>query len=165
MEKKFTSSEGIEITPWGLGIRVGVMQISTRYVRALAELFQHLRDEERGRWRSKGASKFTVIERSANQLWMVNDYEPWAPTCFNRETCWGNDDVRKKVAEEFFASIDPPKPWKEAEQGEFWEITCQGVPYRAIVGARGFILETGLHLEVDDPRITAGTRLWPLETF
>ena len=146
-----------------------------RITQAFREFFQHERDAELGRWRSKinpDVVVYTAKEDDYRQVEFVNE-RTREVTLFARweAELLGGDSVYA----EFFAAHPEPKPWESAKPGEVWRLTVHGKEreYATIMGRATFPHPVD-HLyfmpttDVSAPKlgakatvISAGRRLYP----
>lgn len=130
----FTASNGLDFELTADGHLLGEAlscygPVSPEGVKALAELFQHERDQELGRWRDP-VNRDLVVYRSpelddefGRTVQVMDETSGEAITYSeNRSPDWENKRERK-TADRYFAAHPEPKPWEEAEPGEIWELT------------------------------------------
>lgn len=159
------------------GVHSGVIQVFThsQVWKALREFFQAERDEELGRWRWPENPEYVVIEgprsdyRNQRTVVVVNErtLDRW----------WLNEGVmsaredrpeNRHAARAFFEAHPEPKPWHDAKPGEVWELTFSeagGGGAVALIFHKGKFRNPQYvsRVPLDDPTITAGRRIWPVE--
>lgn len=177
MSTTFTASSGVKIEPTPLGI---VMHSTSGYkypmytseVAALREFLQHERDEELGRWRSKLHPEWVGYYNGPNAGVLID------------ERCGAVHDIARShvydaivtvLSTEYFAAHPEPKPWRDAKNGDLWQVKfdddeedddsrCALVAELTGRGLR-FVIANGLmapaHYALDEPRIVMGRRIWP----
>lgn len=182
MYKVFKASNGVEIRDagWRLEFRRG-SESEWRAVGdpspgsfdpgfligdALAEFFQHKRDEELGRWRwpenpdyvvypqhPEGGGRpdsFRVLQESTGYTWS-----------YDLEHLGDTEGVPWDAARAYFDAHPEPKPWHYAKPGEAWIITVDGKDYAVVSGESNFFESSEFCWRHSDPEITAGRRIYP----
>ena len=148
---------------------VNGMFMNEKERQALREFFQHERDIELGRWRSKEHPSYVVYPQDeenygvlvVDEISGVGDY-----VSVNMAAGSGEARMHVKVAREFFAAHPEPKPWHNAQPGEVWALTVSGKE-----SAWAFADDVSVWAEAStgrtlaaapkSPAITAGRRIWP----
>lgn len=141
------------------------------------EYFQAREDARRGRWRWSLNPDYVVYPRQASEVEprpgvRVVDESSGRSRDVGREVldaCDATVSVFGRTAIAYFAAHPEPKPWQDASQGQIWELDVVGVSNWVAVEAgdsdepRAVFRDphTMVTLEVDDPAITAGRRIWP----
>lgn len=158
---KSRSTTGTVLEISGIGTRTTV---DLGDVETLREFFQHERDKELGRWRSRDEPNW-VVYHAPN----VNGDHYVLNELTGNTALWGRDTARgsihsgesKAIAVEYFAAHPEPKPWHAAKPGEVWALIVDGVEKAFTL--HGDLFRTGnLHdIEQTDGHITAGRRIWP----
>jgi hypothetical protein len=138
---------------------------------ALREFFQHERDIELGRWRSKERPTY-VAYRTENGVTVVDEFDGDAAWVSHEGT---GQSLFDEVAREFFAAHPEPKPWESAKPGEVWWLRVEGTDreYATIMGRAKFPHPVD-HLyfmptnDANAPKlgvkatvISGGRRIWP----
>ena len=139
------------------------------------EYFQAKRDAELGRWRDPVMPDRVVSPIGDGAIHVYNEVSR-EYSVFERPS-FGGHAVRTSAgdfgltdtADRFFDAHPEPKPWQDASQGQIWELDVVGVSNWVAVEAgdsdepRAVFRDphTMVTLEVDDPAITAGRRVWP----
>ena len=136
--------------------------------------FQAERDETLGRWRdpenpdtvcylAKEDSVYVFNERTGNKaFYWLRDSLP------ARLWLKGAERDSYETARRYFETHPEPKPWEGAEPGEFWILTVDEKtnPYKIWTDTqrvRRFerVERPYTAISLNDPRITAGRRVWP----
>lgn len=172
---KYTASNGMVVTRDHNGdavIGAGTNNIS-RFMKggtalALAEFFQAERDEELGRWRWPYLSTLMVYrDGSPDDVMVVDEVRPDEPHRFSRDSVsfvgpFGG------AARAYFEAHPERKPWEDAQPGEVWVLTVDGVEsafypsksmnriFTAVAPATG---NSGINF--DWPEISDGRRIYP----
>lgn len=141
---------------------------------AMAEWYRHRRDEELGRWRDPEYPDFVVYRdprydgRDGRFIRVVNESTGQTYNFGEHFSSLGLGEwaAFEGVARDWFAAHPVEEPWHAAEPGEAWEITLDGVQEAAIVSwtlpdDKRFCMAGGSHVELTDPGITGGRRIWP----
>lgn len=181
--EKFTASNGISVMrnpddgpdidyqSWSIGNALEVL-LAPHEVDALREFFQHERDDELGRWRwpknpsyvvyPDGTSR-RVVDEPTGKTMQVSLHDRKAMTTYL--------DSYVGAAKAYDEAHPEPKPWHDAKHLEIWALTIQGCPSEAYIYREGFASretafrpvnhEERVKFSADDPRITAGRRIWP----
>ena len=135
-----------------------------RYITAAAEYFQHKRDEELGRWRDPENQNMVVYPWRHGHV-SVLDETTGIRSGWDREEAlkdWNEPPKGFATARAYFAAHPPePKPWEEAEAGEVWVITHEGVEGPAIVSDDEHFESPDYVSGIYNKAITAGYRIWP----
>jgi hypothetical protein len=143
-----------------------------KITQAFREFFQHERDTELGRWRSKEHPEYVAYPQDDENYGVIvvdesgscnRDY-----VSVNMAAGSGPAPRIMAVAREFFAAHPEPKPWHNAKPGEVWVLTLDGDNEQgAVVSNDGeFTMRDSLGYKTpralsDIGRITAGRRIWP----
>lgn len=134
---------------------------------ALAEYFQHKRDEELGHWRDP-ENPTVVIKYDAENDWAYAlDETTWAECAMvvrDSPRLSQPSAMYKAISNFFKAHPKPPKPWEEAKPGEVWELSMESYDPGEywLVKSGGFKRNAFLPaVSLDSPAITAGYRIWP----
>lgn len=125
---------------------------------ALAE-----RDAKLGRWRSKEHPDYVLY--AGPQRDPVLDERSGVSVLVSAGSVQGGG-VFEAVAREYFDAQEPPKPWLNARPGEAWVLTIDGASNPVTVGVEVgddevCFWEVDVCWNLDNPRITAGRRIWP----
>lgn len=181
MTETFTASNGVEVECGHMGhlnlqhpVQVSPLGFGHKdgdYMTALKEYFQHLRDEELGRWRDPEnrdvvvypdgslGGVYAVVETGGGTYWYrrpvdEDDLAPLAPG--------------HAAAVRYFAAHplpEPPAPWLDAAPGDVWVLTIDGVERLFRRSQHGlYSIEHGIPLDkwVPTDSVTAGKRIWPV---
>jgi hypothetical protein len=135
---------------------------------ALAEFFQHERDEHLNRWRWSENPDYVVYPFSSNSVSVIRE-TPYTTWTVNRAAAGSANVEPWRCAQAYFDAHPEPKPWHDAKPGEVWELTIGAGVRRvfvhddesAAIGDRAAITPDGKFVELDSPDITAGRRIWP----
>ena len=143
------------------------------WVQAAREYFQAERDQELGRWRDPENPDYVVYPRPDQDdddgrcvsLFDESSEESWME--------WERTALPGPALRYFDAHPQPepePKPWEDAQPGEFWILTVDEKtdPYKIWTDTqrvRRFerVERPYTTICLNDPRITAGHRVWPEE--
>lgn len=140
--------------------------------RALSEMYQHERDEELDRWRWPENPDYVVYrDRDGAAVVVDESYPRKSSDRVYRK--WLEDPVGslgwgEMAARAYFDAHPEPKPWHDAADHEFWEITHTGQTevfrvefdyFVSVMSGRDGGL--GVSMPVTHPSITAGRRIWP----
>lgn len=180
---EFTASNGIKLRQsinGGLNIENATEGWTTicgiDVVTALREFFQKENDDRFDRWRWPANPEYVVYAwtadpaRTARGVTVLSESIPHGYTVWedNIDTLYGtseNEEARalaRKAARAWFDAHPEPKPWHDAECGEVWRLTIDGVEYAATREyGPGFRLSNSNEIFPRDERITAGRRIWP----
>ena len=155
---KFLASNGIYIVAEDDHLKVTATDDRVRYLLrdstiALREFFLAERDAELGRWRSKEHPEYVVYPKHDGSVLVVLEGA-------------GEGAYHYRVAVEYFAAHPERQPWHDAQPGEVWELTCDGLPQKFLRvkyhDERWLNIRTGI--EATAPlKATAGRRIWPEE--
>lgn len=138
--------------------------------RALAEFFQHERDEELGRWRWPENPDYVVYARATGLL-ALNEQtgnSKFHDIRVNRITGRKGGSVLDQALTAYFEAHHEPKPWHDAKPGEVWALSVEGEEIACIVTPSGPDFEPVAHpvwatVARGSDRITSGRRIWPIE--
>lgn len=185
---EFKASDGTTIR-WGEESyiewdRAGASKMIDRRIRymadspvddAMAEWYQHRRDEELGRWRDPLGPDFVVYpapkydDQDGRCIRVVNESTGRSHNFWEHFSSSGLGELAAfdGVAQAYYDAhpVEEPKPWYDAKPGEAWVLTLDGEQEAAIVGwampneARFYC--GGSQFKLTDPGITAGRRIWP----
>ena len=167
-DTRFTASNGWYIEEDGrlfddcdnLQCREG--PIETSYTEYGAHKAQAERDAALGRWRSVEHPDWIVYPHEReDHVDLLNERNRHRLT-IPRSVFYHveDEDEAYAVAAEYWAAhpVPEPKPWEQAQEGDVWLITRQGVQYPAIFQAEMFG-DAGGRWEPDE--IDDARRLWP----
>ena len=136
------------------------------HVDALREFFQHEKDEQLGRWRSKNDPAWTAVRHEGN----VTFQHEHGTRSFNitiNDTASLNRWTKElqAIAHEYLEAHPESKPWHDAQPGEAWLLTIDGEEIIALRGVDEDFYTTRSGYRVirynrDD--ITAGRRIYPV---
>lgn len=176
MSGKFVASNGVGVRVDSAGgLEFGAIGYATlAATAALREFFQHERDEELGRWRSKIDPNWTAV-LDAGYVKFRHDNGTHSFSLLTHEPrffAW--DETLQGIGKEYFAAHPEPKPWHDAKPGEVWELTTRKVDDRWNPAVFRVSEEPGYlafcpvepeysvsHLGAKATAITAGRRIWP----
>ena len=141
------------------------------WVQAAREYFQAERDEELGRWRDPENTDMVAYrtpeddDESGRSILLLNE------TTGDIRYEWERVATSGPGLRYFAAHQQPepePKPWEDAQPGEFWILTVDEKtdPYKIWTDTqrvRRFerVERPYTTICLNDPRITAGHRVWP----
>lgn len=154
----FTASNGLILNERGYVIsrlEVG----SEKFHEARKEFYQHLRDEELGRWRDPEAPNFVVYNSGIEYVRVVNE----ATGCteeYRRDRT--DSSGYGETAARYFAA-HPAGPWHDAEPGEIWVLEFGGDKRAYARTATLFTNWDTPSLHPTDTGIKSGYRIWPEE--
>lgn len=175
----FTASNGLDFELTADGHLLGEAlscygPVSPEGVKALAELFQHERDQELNRWRDPDNPDFVVYRRPkcddelGRAVWVLDETTATGYTYWENSTpAWpGKYAQMWKAAERYYEAHPEPRPWDEAEPGEIWELTePEGLKQLWVKTDRE--LWRSIHSTkttyYNGKSATAGRRIWPEE--
>ena len=135
----------------------------------LRECFQAERDEELGRWRDPENPDCICypVAGDPDDIWVVYEGSGLAYMRERNQAFYAGNKF-SEVARRYFAAHPEPKPWEGAEPGEFWILTVDEKtnPYKIWTDTqrvRRFerVERPYTAISLNDPRITAGRRVWP----
>lgn len=146
-------------------------QIHSAIDEAFSEWYQHRRDEELGRWRDPDRPNEVVYLEEDGCITVLDEVD-------GGRSWWTRGDALDASHSSYFgfesarayyaAHPEPePRPWEEAQTGEVWLLTTDGVDEPWTVLHAGYLLfwsptKAGpRNMGLPDPRITAGRRIWP----
>lgn len=94
---------------------------------AMAEWYQHRRDQELGRWRDPENPDHLVYQsepyvQGYRRIAVVNERDMTGVHTFSEGAEEGSTDPKALTAQRYFAAHPEPKPWHSAEAGTFWRI-------------------------------------------
>ncbi|GAA3948219.1 hypothetical protein GCM10022383_27490 [Microbacterium soli] len=97
-----------------------------------AEFFEMLRDEERGWWRSPADPHMVCVEgpagRDGRRTVKVVDEDTFVADHLNdRVLDITRPTAMQRAARDFLLAHPVPKPWHEAEPGQFWRVEHMGL--------------------------------------
>ena len=168
----YTASNGVGLTitrdravRWRPGIPPDLVSS------ALRDYFQAERDEELGRWRDPKKPDMVCfpVVGDLDAVWVV--YEGTGLAYMReRDQAFYAGNAFSEVAQRYFDTHPKPKPWDAAQPGEFWILTVDEKtdPYKIWTDTqrvRRFerVERPYTTICLNDPRITAGHRVWPEE--
>ena len=131
--------------------------------------FQAERDEELGRWRDPENPDYICypVAGDPDDIWVVYEGSGLAYMRERNQAFYAGNKF-SEVARRYFAAHPEPKPWEGAEPGEFWILTVDEKtnPYKIWTDTqrvRRFerVERPYTAISLNDPRITAGRRVWP----
>ena len=169
----FTASNGVELDEYGYMRRAGTLG---ELHEARKEFYQHLRDEELGRWRWPENPDYVVYpdrdKRYINQpaVIVVNETNGATAYCgkdgrYSASGIGASDVWCEPAARAYFDAHPETKPWHDAKPGEVWALITDesGTEYPWGVGDGGEWVYAGgeSHIPLHAPVITAGRRIWP----
>ncbi|MDQ7877327.1 hypothetical protein Q9R08_04985 [Microbacterium sp. QXD-8] len=139
---------------------------------ALAEFFEHDKDESFGRWRApRPLREFVVYPGSDFDTALVLHEPSGAMTTIARQEV---DDAEAegfsdeaKVARQYFIEADKTRRWQDSVEGELWALRFGVDPEEIVVVRRGdhfAAVDTNEYFTsvgVTAPEITGGRRVWP----
>ncbi|WP_144834057.1 hypothetical protein [Microbacterium sp. BH-3-3-3] len=140
--KYFTASNGIEvgITPDGFsqlnlnpkGNRIvfgsSVSSFSPDTTAALREFFQAEADERLGRWRWPQNPQWVLYPDEDGDVVAMDESTGQSTSLLTRLTVSRFPNAEGcPAARAYFDAHPEPKPWQQAEAGELWELTVEGV--------------------------------------
>ena len=141
--------------------------LTTANFETLRAFFQAERDQELGRWRDPENPNIVVYPRPDDDdedgrcVWLLDE------NTGNKHWEWEHT-ASPGPADRYFAAHPEPKPWEGAEPGEFWILTVDEKtnPYKIWTDTqrvRRFerVERPYTTICLNDPRITAGHRVWP----
>ncbi|MGF3056177.1 hypothetical protein [Microbacterium sp. YY-01] len=133
---------------------------------ARIEFYQHLRDEELGRWREKPDDDFVAIPLSEHEVIVLNERTggsiTWVRGAAEQSTSFGAATARA-----YFEAHPARKPWHDAVDGELWLIRFSDYPNTDVSAlAKNGTFVYNDHCcdgwaDFDDDTIIAGRRIWP----
>ena len=130
------------------------------------ELRAHLqaeRDEQLGRWRDPENPDCICypVAGDPDDIWVVYEGSGLAYMRERNQAFYAGNKF-SEVARRYFAAHPEPKPWEEAKAGEVWILTRYGAeePF-FVTGGEFTSTDLAVATDLDDPRITAGRRIWP----
>ena len=132
--------------------------------------FQAERDEQLGRWRDPENPDMVCYPVAYDPDAVLVMYEGDMTRYYATRSTWKdiNPHYASETAERYFAAHPEPKPWEGAEPGEFWILTVDEKtnPYKIWTDTqrvRRFerVERPYTTICLNDPRITAGHRVWP----
>ena len=136
------------------------------------ELRAHLqaeRDQELGRWRDPEIPDMVCfpVVGDLDAVWVGYEGSGLAYMRERNQAFYAGNKF-SEVARRYFAAHPEPKPWEGAEPGEFWILTVDEKtnPYKIWTDTqrvRRFerVERAYTTICLNDPRITAGHRVWP----
>lgn len=147
-----------------------VLNLLASQLFAVREFFQHERDIELGRWRSKGHPEYVVYPQDEENygVIVVDESGSCNSDYVSVNMAAGSSPAPRviEVAREFFAAHPEPKPWHNANDGEVWALGLAGGYHAASVAVTGGKFVHGVKgdvrvWELTDPGIDYGKRIWP----
>ena len=144
--------------------------LTTANFETLREYFQAERDEQLGRWRDPENPDMVCypVECDPNAVWVV--YEGDGRRYHATRTGWEltRPHYASEAAGRYFQAHPDPNPWRAAQPDEIWVLTVgeKTGPYKICTDTQrvwGFELIERPYTAIrrNDPRITAGRRIWP----
>lgn len=130
MSDKFVASNGVEITKDVHGcVSVEGLHSLREDSQALREFFQHERDEELGRWRSKKLPDYVVypgrndrLSTSHERSVIMNERNGGSATGVLLSAPDGWAGSARQVIDEYNEAHPEPKPWGSAKNNEVWAL-------------------------------------------
>lgn len=92
--------------------------ISASQEEALREFFQHERDKELGRWRSKVNPEWVGYENGPDEAVLIHELSGVVHD-IKRGNVFPNSTLLASVSTEYFAAHREPKPWMEVPEGVY----------------------------------------------
>ena len=137
--------------------------------------FQAERDEELGRWRDPDIPDWITYQADNEDAVYVFDEREGGPSQYwtrrnveSRDLVYTGYPASYYAARRYFQAHPEPKPWEGAQPGEFWILTVgeKTNPYKIWTDTqrvRWFerVERPYTAISLNDPRITAGRRVWP----
>ena len=143
--------------------------LTTADFEALREYFQAERDEQLGRWRDPESPNLVCypVAGDLDTVWVLNEVDGLAYMRERNQAFYAGNRF-SEVARRYFAAHPEPKPWEDAQPGEFWILTVDEKtdPYKIWTDTqrvRRFerVERPYTTICLNDPRITDGRRVWP----
>ena len=136
---------------------------------AMAEWYQHRRDQELGRWRDPENPDHLVYQsepyvQGYRRIAVVNERDMTGVHTFSEGAEEGSTDPKALTAQRYFAANPEPKPWHSAEVGTLWRITAGALGKTRIAIAHGdatFTDHDGIGWKADE--VIDAERIWPTE--
>ena len=162
--KVFTATNGILFTITEDGVLRWEGGYDPRRVTdALREYFQRERDTQLGRWRDPKNPDMVAYrtpeddDESGRCILLLDE------NTGDNHWEWEHTASPGPARRYFDAHPEPkPRPWKEAKPGEVWVLTRWGTAEPSLVTDGEFITaDLAVIVDLDDPRITDGRRIWP----
>src|SRR5690606_1284379 len=117
---------------------------------ALREFFQHVRDEELGRWRWPKDPDYVVYPTEDGFL-VVRESVGLSEF---RNGLYVHD-MEGEAARDYREAHPERKPWEDAMHGEAWVITYNGGEHAVLCDGAYFTWPAGSMQHISDPDITA----------
>jgi len=172
---EFTASNGIRVWINERGSTCTSTGRGSEHTQALREFFRHERDEELGRWRDPMNPNIVVYRLPHDDDHCGRCVRAIDERTGEQQRCWdsitGSDaslyepDTLFDSAARYFAAHAVSRPWHDAKPGEVWVLTCDGEELLFMESHGAWYSRCGVRVvlepPIDDPRITAGRRIWP----
>lgn len=164
--EKFTASNGIAVEKDVHGcVSVGGINSLRDETQTLREFFQHERDQELGRWRSKEHPEYFGMADEGNYIgWFYNErtnHGFYADRDTNVRLYTAEE---REVVAEYFGAHPEAKPWHDAKPGEVWLLTfLSGAQMIGLVDHDGECFISGVRelTVIESTAFAAGRRIWP----
>ena len=141
--------------------------LTTANFETLRAFFQAERDEELGRWRDPKNPDLVCYQRRDDTVYVLDERTGFTYARTRSDIIDGSDQYGI-VADRYFQAHPEPKQWEDAQPGEFWILTVDEKtdPYKIWTDTqrvRRFerVERPYTTICLNDPRITAGHRVWP----
>lgn len=164
----FTASNGVELDDYGNWDGGGPAELVERH-KARMEFYQHLRDEELGRWRWPSNLDYVVYPQHDGSVLVTFERIGESSILYRRDD--PVHDMEGEAARAYFTAHPVRKPWHDAKPGEVWALTIDHAGVRAeydgavacYLDERGdFVATQGLmRIDQRDAQITGARRIWP----
>lgn len=167
MTENFVASNEVILDQHGYNLTMDYTRRG-QYHEARKEFYQHLRDKELGRWRSKIDSNWTAVLDDSDGM-IIFRHDGGVKMFFvpsGTLNCDRWSESLKEIANEYIQNHSPKKPWHAAKPGEVWVLTIDGIEHPwgvdSIIPER-FVYAGGDSADIpfDYPDITDGHRIWP----
>lgn len=147
-----------------------VFRMGSEVDAALAEWYQHRRDQELGRKRWPENPDYVVyLQEGSPRVFNVFDEKTSYTYTYEETTAFlgTNKDMfvlAGQAAKWFSQTFPKPKPWQNAQDGEVWELFVERYePGEYWLARNGEFMRkaSSSSVSVDSPAITGGRRVWP----
>lgn len=167
---EFKASNGLRVTLTDDG-RLIIASVEGTYpetvasgeaVDALREFFRAEEDERLGRWRWPESPQWVVYPDEDGDVTVMDETTGESALLLTRLSAARYPNATGcAAARAYFDAHPEPKPWRNAQTTEVWELTVRDIgTYAYVVGDYTFIAaDHGVSL--DDSCITGGRRIWP----
>lgn len=175
-EKVFTASNGTVLNRWGFNVTPDSPWVLYDGIHeARKEFYQHLRDQELGRWRDPENPHMVCYPSTepegseVRKIWVVDEATGKSLRAWEKHLPLSYDQFAARVSEtarRYFEAHPETKPWHNAQPGEVWLLTVGGhTPELVLVldnrPDNEFSNAEGLRLPVTNPEITHAERIYP----